>query len=432
MNDSTPASNRIRVQHAQRSQIEMQLFALDQLIDQDHQVRIVWAYVQSLNLDPLFRKFKVDQHSTGRSAIDPAILMTLWLYATLDGVGSAREVARRCKDHLPYMWICGGVGVNYHTLSDFRVENTEFLESVLVDSIASLVDQGLVPLKTIAQDGMRVRASAGTSSFRRSPSLDKLQQLADDHLKKLQAENEGERNEADKRTEAAKLRAAEERQKRIAEARRQQEKLAEQREKRRKGTGKETRVSTTDPDARKMKMPNGGFDPAFNVQFSSDADTRIIVDFDVVNQGTDSGLLKPSTDRVKERYKKSPNRVLVDSAYTTQSDVTDLERVGTRVYGTLPNASKLLRNGKDPHERQSRDSDEYARFRHRMRSRWAQLIYQLRPSVAEFPNADCRNRGLYQFTVRGLKKVRSVTLWHILAFNLRRLRNLGILEAVMK
>jgi len=210
---------------------------------------------------------------------------------------------------------------------------------------------------------------------------------------------------------------------------RQHEKLSKQREKRKKGDGERTRVSTTDPDARKMKMANGGSDPAFNVQFGTDADARVIVGVDVTNAGTDGGELPGMHKKVSSDYGKLPKKVVVDSVYATKETVKSVEAEGTEVVSTIPRSEQLQKYGKDPHARQKGDSDEYARFRARMAKVEYQELYRLRPSVAEFPNADCRNRNLRQFRVRGLVKVKAVALWHALAFNLTRMLNLGALEA---
>jgi transposase len=407
----------------------MQLFSLDQMLPDDHRARIVWAFVQSLDLEPLYEKIEVTDTTAGRSAIAPEILVALWLQATLDGIGSARELDRRCKTDVPYLWILGTVSVNYHTLSDFRGQHGEFLEQLLVDTVASLIDRDLVPLETIAQDGMRVRASAGSSSFRRKPSLEKLQQKSREHVGRLkkEAESEAARQEGDKRRRAAAARAARQRKERIEEALRQHEKLSKQRERRKKGDGEKTRVSTTDPDARKMKMANGGYDPAFNVQFATDADSRLIVGVDVTNAGTDGGELATMHEKVSSDYGKTPKKVLVDSAYATKEAVTHVESAGTEVVSTVPRSEQLEKHGKDPHARQKGDSGEYANFRARMAEAQYQQLYKLRPSIAEFPNADCRNRNLRQFRVRGLVKAKAVALWHALAFNFTRMLNLGVL-----
>jgi transposase len=422
-------SQSARVNRPHRDQVEMQLFSLDQMLPADHRARIVWTFVKALNLEPLYAKIQVDADQAGRTAIAPEILVALWLQATLDGIGSARELDRRCITDLPYLWILGKVTVNHHTLSDFRVAHGEFLERLLTDSIASLIDRGLVSLETIAQDGMRVRAAAGNSSFRRKPSLEKLRQQAQEHVERLkrEAESEAARREGGARRRAAAERAARERQERIEEALRQHEKLSQQREKRCKGDGEKTRVSTTEPEARKMKMANGGYDPAYNVQFVSDGKARMIVHVDLTNEGTDGGEMAPAHEKICATYERVPQKQLVDGAFATKDAVTAVELAGTEVVSSIPRSEQLAQHGKDPHARQKGDTDQYAAFRARMADPAYQRLYRLRPSIAEFPNADCRNRGLRQFRVRGLIKAKAVALWHALAFNLTRMINLGAL-----
>jgi transposase len=427
--NTTNTSATARVDRPFRSQVEMQFYSLDQLLPSDHRARTVWMFVHSLNVEPLYERIQVTDNLAGRSAIASEIFVALWLQATLDGIGSARELGRRCETDIVYRWMLGGVTVNYHTLSDFRVRHGEFLDRLLVDTVAALIESGLVPLETIAQDGMRVRASAGSSSFRRKPTLEKLQQEAQAHVDRLkqEAENETARQEGDARRQAAAERAARERQERIAEALRQHEKLSEQREKRTKGDGEKTRVSTTDPDARKMKMANGGYDPAYNVQFASDGDARVIVGVEVTNAGTDGGELEPMHKKICATYGKTPKQELVDGAFATIDGVTAVETAGTKVVSSIPRSEQLERHGKDPHTRQKNDTNEYSNFRARMAEAEYQELYRLRPSIAEFPNADCRNRNLRQFRVRGLVKVNAVALWHALAFNFLRMINLGFL-----
>jgi transposase len=161
-----------RVLRGDRHQVMMQMASLDGLLPEDHRTRLVWEYVQGLDLGPLYEKIRAVEGRAGRDAIDPRILLALWLYATLDGVGSARQLSRLCGEHVVYRWICGDVSVNYHTLSDFRTGYPEFLDDLLTRSVATLMHEGLVTLHRVAQDGMRVRASAGASSFRRRPALE--------------------------------------------------------------------------------------------------------------------------------------------------------------------------------------------------------------------------------------------------------------------
>lgn len=430
--DAKNSSKTARVARPQRNQIEWRPAALDELLPADHQARLVWSYVQLLDLEPLYAEIEVDGNTRGRTAIAPEVLVSLWLFATIEGIGSARELDRRCERDIAYRWLCGGVSVNYHTLSDFRVQRGKFLERTLVDTVAALIHQGLIPLNTIAQDGMRVRADAGKSSFRRKPTLEELQQQAQEHLDQLKKESDSdsERQAGDARRKAAQERAAREREERIKEALKQHEVLSQQREDRKKGEGEKTRVSTTDPDARNMKMANGGFDPAFNVQFATDGDTRVIVAVDVINEGSDTQQLPPMLDKIDASYGKTPAKTLVDGGFVNNDSVKAAERDDrTQVICEVPHAGRLRRHGHDPHARQRRDSDEYVRYRERMALPENQALYKQRPSIAEFPNAVCRNRGLRQFNVRGLLKAKAVALWHALAFNFTRFLNLEFIAS---
>lgn len=175
---SATAASEARVLYPQRHQIELRPVDLDAMLAADHPARTVWAFVQSMDLSPLYAAIKSRQGGRGAPAIDPAVLVALWLWATIDGVGSAREVDRLCERDDTYRWLCGGVGVNYHTLADFRTGNAEWLDAQLTRSIASLLDRRLVELNVVAQDGLRVRASAKAASFRRREKLQHLHKVA--------------------------------------------------------------------------------------------------------------------------------------------------------------------------------------------------------------------------------------------------------------
>jgi transposase len=425
-NKNQVLAKNVRVNRPERSQVEMQFLSLNQMLPADHRARIVWQFVESLNVEPLYADFKVTAGEKGRNAIAPEVLLALWLMATIDSVSSARALERRTKTDMPYLWLCGGVTVNYHTLSDFRSSNAAFLEKLLVDTVTAMMQQGFVTLDTIGQDGMRVRASAGSSSFRREPTLSELHRKAEEHVKRLQEEGAAESDavQGNARREAAQKRAATERAERIAESLRQVEELREQKEKRQKGDGVNARCSTTDPDARKMKMGDGGFRPAYNVQFATDGDSRVIAAVEVTNSGSDRGQLADMHAKVAEHYGKTPKHQLVDSAFVTQEDVTKVEAAGTKVVSTVPRAAEMTKRGQDPHAKQPKDTDEFAAFRQRMIEPEYQALYKQRPSVAEFPNAEARNRGLTLLKVRGLQKVKSVALLFAVTFNLMRMIHL--------
>ena len=428
MTKKVPASSQTaRVNRPERFQVEMQLMALDQMLPGDHRARLVWQYVESLDLEPLYRNFKSVEGHAGRNAIAPEILLALWLMATIDAIASARELNRRCQTDIVYMWLCGNVSVNYHTLSEFRSTNAEFFEKLLTDSVTGMIQAGLVTLESIGQDGMRVRAGAGASSFRRRKSLEKLHTAANEYVEKLHREtsDDSDSEGPTPRQRAARQRVASERAERIAEAIKQVEELHDQKEKRKKGDGENARCSTTDPDARRMKMGDGGTRPAYNFQFATDGDSRVIVAVDVTNSGSDRGEMAPMHAHVVETYGKVPEECLVDSAFATKADVGRVERAGTKVVSTVHGADSMKRRGKDPHARHPGDCDQYAAFRERMADPAWQRRYQDRPGIAEFPNAECRNRGCRLLLVRGLDRVRSVALLYASTFNLLRMINLG-------
>jgi transposase/ribosomal protein L34 len=418
----------VRVKRPQRNQIQWRDAALDQMIPKDHRVRAVWAYVDSLDLKPLYRKIRAVEGNVGRDAVDPKILMALWMFAIIEGVSSARHLARLCERDLAYMWICGEVGVNYHLLSDFRTAHGEFLDELLTDTIATLMHQQIVTLETVAQDGMRVRANAGSSSFRRKKSLEECRREAAEQVKKLKEENKDDsaNDASDARRRAAAERAATERVKRVEEALKNLAELQEQKEKRKKGSGEEARCSTTDPEARNMKMADNGFRPAYNVQFVTDADSLMIVSAEVTNNGSDGGQMAPMQETVCKRYGKVPTNYTVDGGFATNEDITQVEKSGSRVAAPMTHAERITKRGGDPHARRAGDSDEMAAFRERMTTDEAKAILKQRPSIAEFPNAECRNRGLHQFRVRGLTKVRTVALWYAITFNFMRMMSLGL------
>jgi transposase len=300
--ESSPRVGAKRVRYAIRNQIEFQECSLDELVPEDDQARIVWEFVCKMDLSELYDRIQAVEDGPGQAPPDPRIMLALWLYATLRGVGSARELNRLCVDHVAYRWICGGVSMNYHSLSDFRTEHVELLDRLLTESVAGLMSEGLVTLDRVAQDGMRVRASAGAASFRRQPTLEEALAEAQEQLAKLKQELEQDPAAGKSRQQAARKRAAEERAARIRAA---LEKLPEIAQSKKPKDRDEARASTTDPDARVMKMADGGFRPAVNVQFATATDSQIITGVEVSNSGSDRGQLAPMVEQHQERYEGS-------------------------------------------------------------------------------------------------------------------------------
>lgn len=427
-----PAGGRPRVHGADRQQAVMSWGPLDDLLPEDHPARQVWASVQAMDLSALYEPIKAVAGWAGRGAIDPKILLSLWLYATLDGVGSAREMDRLCQEHDAYRWRCGGVSVNYHSISDFRKDHLAFLDQLLSDSVAALVHEGRVTLNRVAQDGVRVRASAGAASFRRRPTLEECQGEAQEQVRKLREELQADATASSRRQQAARQRAARERAERLARALAEMQELEKKRKtpaqdkdkdkdgdegQDKKKEPKPPRVSTTDPQAQVMKMADGGFRPAYNVQFAADTQTQIVTGVEVGTVGSDQGPMLPMVEQHEDRYQQTPNQVLVDGGFAKISDLEQVTAKGATVYAPVPKSRKA---GQDAYARRPTDSDVIAGWRQRMNSEPAKTIYKDRASTAECVNATARNRGMYQFLVRGLEKVRAVALRFALAHNLAR------------
>jgi transposase len=411
-----------RLRVPQRNQVEMHWASLDELLEAEHPARMVWAAVCGLNLSRWLQQIKAVEGNVGRDATDPRLSLAVWVYATLEGVGSARAVARLCEKHLAYRWLCGGVSVNHHLLSDFRSQNLAAWDELLTQIVGSLMAEGLVTLKRVAQDGMRVRAHAGKSSFRRKKTLEECLRQAREQvetLKKLVEENPDELNQ---RERAARERVAAERSRRIEEALRQCEQLQEEREAsaRRSGrTAKEARASTTDPEARVMQFSDGGYRPGYNVQFSTDTESGVIVGVDVVNVGNDSEQLPPMLDQINARYAQTPEESLVDGGFASLDAIEQSAERGCTVYAPVKEEKKQVAAGKDPHAPKKGDSEAVAKWRARMGTPAAKVIYQLRCQTAEWVNAICRNHGLWQMPVRGRPKVRNIAVLHAVTHNLR-------------
>lgn len=402
-----------RLRRAERSQGELRACSLDDLIGADHPARLVWRFVEGLDVSALLAGIKAVEGHVGHPPADPRILVALWLFATIDGVGSARRLAELCGGHAAYRWLCGGVSTNHKSLSDFRTAHTEWLDRTLTASVAVLLHKGLVRLDRVAQDGMKVRASAGAASFRRRESLEKCRRQAAERVRTLKADLDADPAEASRRQRAAQERAAHEREDRVAAA------LAELpavEAKRSTAEKNKARVSTTDAEARVMKMADGGFRPAFNVQLAAETEHRLIVGVDVTNGGSDQPHLEPMADQIAKRFGQLPREMLADGGFINLGAIDRLHGRGVTLY-----APPMTPRDKDrrPADKRKSDTDAVMAWRQRMDTDAAKAIYRERAATIECVNAQIRNRGLRQFLVRGLEKVRAVALWHALAHNLR-------------
>ncbi|HVR95497.1 MAG TPA: IS1182 family transposase [Thermoanaerobaculia bacterium] len=403
-----------RVVAPNRDQMELRAVDLESLLVLDHPARAVWEFVESLDLSPLYAAVGSVEGRAGRPAVDPRIYMSLWLYAVLEGVGSARAIERLTQQHDAYRWICGGVSVNHHSLADFRVKHVEYLDRVLTHSVAVLMVKGLVKLNRVSQDGIRVRASAGAASFRRKASLKSCLEEAQKQVERLRQELEDDPEATSRRQAAARQRAAEERRRRVAEALAQMPELEAKKGPKEK---EKARVSTTDAEARVMKMADGGFRPAYNGQFAVDTATQVVVGVDVSNCGSDQGQLSPMLEQLKARYGTVPSESLVDGGFVGLQDFEQAIEMGTRIYAPV---AKPKDKSRDPYAPLATDTPAIAAWRQRMGSREAKEVYKERAASVECVNAQARNRGLQRFLVRGMTKARAVLLWFAIAHNLLR------------
>lgn len=453
MAEPEKAGGAARVMSPQRDQVELRPVDLESLLAHDHAARTVWAFVQALDLAPLYARIKSVGGRGGAPAIDPAILVALWLWAIIDGVGSAREIDRLCERDDAYRWICGGVGVNYHSLADFRTAHEAWLDAQLTASITSLLDRRLITLNAVAQDGLRVRAHAKASSFRRREKLAELRAQAETQVRTLKRELTEDAGASARRKQAAVERAAREREQRLAAALVTMDKLQRKplpeakkpKPSKRRGRGRdrggddrpgspadastatkpepEPRVSTTDPEARVMKMADGGFRPAFNAQLAVDADTQLIAAVAITNSGSDMGQMSPMHHNLQQRYAVTPDHWLADGGFTKLQAIDELTARGTQPVLPPPRSRNPDIDCLAPKDS---DSPAQAQWRAFMASDFAKALYIQRGATVECANAQLRRRGLHRFNVRGIVKVRAVLLWHALAHNLMRMRSLNL------
>ena len=408
-----------RLREPMRDQIELRPVDLDSLLGRDHPARLFWAYVERLDLSALEAAIKSREGRPGHPAAAPRLLMGLWLYATSEGVGSARALARLCESEDAYRWMCGGVSVNHHALSDFRVDHGELLDRLLAENVAALAQAGLIDLSTLAQDGVKVRANAGAASFRRRVTLEQHLGTARELVEKLKREVHDDPAATSKRVRAARERAARERAERVEAALQQLGQVEEGRKKREKKNRnqtekqKEPRASTTDPEARNMKMADAGFRPAYNVQVVSVAGEQIVVAIDPKNIGSDRGLIGPMLDQVRSRVGRLPKRHLADGGFGSAKDIEWAHGEGLAIY-CPPTQSK---HGNDPYAPRKEDGPGVLAWRERMASENGKALYKTR-SICECIHARWRNWNLLRLTVRGRSKVKAAVLWYALANNI--------------
>ena len=419
-------TGKARFIRADRAQLRWDIIDLESLLPADHRARMVWRFVEGLNLRPLYDLIKSLEGEVGRPPADPAVLLALWLYATLEGIGSARQLARLCEQEVAYRWLAGGVPMNHHGLADFRVDHGEFLNQLLSDSVAAMHLEGLIDLDEVIVDGTKVKASAGKGSFAGENRIARAARLAAEQVARLKAESMPIRRRA---YNVAR------RPKNVRRAtspngwRTQQtlDKLKAEKNERTKTHGKQEaeksapRVSLTDPEARWMRFADGGFKPGYNIQIAATG-TGVVLSVMATDRRDDAGLAVPMVDDLERRYGRVPKRLLVNTDYATAEDIIALasrEQGAVEVYAPPPED----RDDVKPETLKRRAAERVKEpqvlkdWRQRMDTGEGQTIYRRRKFI-ELVNAHIKNRGFDRLNVRGLVKAKILALWQALAHNI--------------
>ena len=396
--------------------------SLEQLLPADHEARAVWHLVQQLDFADFHARVKAVQGHPGKPPIRPDVLFALWLFACLRGVSSGRSLHQHCVETLPFQWLCGDDPPDHHTLSDFYSDHADRLQQLFVSHVAALRSQGLIDLKRVTVDGTKVPGSASEETFHREGTLQRHLTEAEAHVAAWEQQRQAAQ-QVSARQQAAQKRAAHERQERLRRAVDAVHQVQQQRaaSTRKDPPPEEARASETDPDVRRMKLPHGGFELAYNVQTMLDLKNELIVTTTVTNQQSDNGLLRPLVEQLEQEQGSKPEEMLADSGYVDAEDIEHLEEAGVRVLMPPKNEQKELQAGKDPYAKKRRDTERVAAWRARMGTQAAQALYRQRSGPAERVHAWMEQRRWQRFRLRGLLKARVEALWQAFAHNVSRL-----------
>jgi transposase len=494
MSDENTISKQPLIRYVNRRQMSWRAVEVERLIDEDHTARAIWTLIGRMDLSRFYQGIESSVEEGGRPAFDPQLLISLWVYAYSQAIGSAREVARRCEYDPAFQWLTGLDEVNYHTLADFRVDKQKELDELFTQVLASLSKEGLITLEQVMQDGTKIKALASTRSFHR-------QETIQGHLERARqrvAEMGDPRNEdTSPKAKHAQARARREQQERLERALEELQKL--QARKSGEKAKSDARVSTSDPEARVMKQSDGGLALSYNAQISTDAANGLILEATVTQEANDSAQLLPAVERITDRLEKKPQQMVADGSYTTRDNIEkmagqEIDFLGSMGREEMPSGTttpnrippdaflyqpetnryvcpegKLLRpqgrfnnkkmKGLVAYRYEAKSSDCAAcirkpeccpenrsrgrgllrrvenpaivAFREKMASQEAQAQYRRRGRVVEFCHAWIKSKlGLRQFHVRGMLKVASELLWACLTYNLQQWIRLNKLQEV--
>jgi transposase len=418
-----------RVVVANRAQLSWDLINPDGWLAPDHRARLVVGFVETLDLTVLYDKIEAREGTAGRPAADPAVLFALWLLATMDGVGSARELDRLTSQDLAYRWVACGVPVNYHGLADFRVAHADVLDGLLTKTLAAFMAEGLFDADEIVVDGTKIKASASKGSYKRALRLDETEAAAKARVVALKAEvDAADPAASSKRTQAARARGLQQVQERIEKARAKLAEIEAEKAKRSERSPKEVaekkeaRASLTDPEARQMRCADGAVRASYNVQIAATTDHGFVTAIMATDRRNDSGLVRPMFEASEQRLGRPIKRVLADSGFAQADDIAALSSrpetpVGVYIHPlkdrTDVKPATLLRRQKQ----REREPQAITDWRQRMTTTEAEAVMKKRGRI-ERVNANFKNRGFGTLLVRGLAKVQVIALWHALAHNL--------------
>ena len=432
MNIESIDAYNLKLKKPTRNQYEFQRFCLDDLIPENHKVHLIWNFVAEMDLSVCLNGIHSFKGAAGRPSVDPRIMLTLWIYSIIDGNASARKLEELCQHHNVYKWICGGVLVNRTSLAEFRSTNPRKFDELLVSCLAVMVKSGLVSDSDFSQDGTRVKANAGMNSFRREDTLKQIEVKLTEHIELLRTEEKGNLNMYEKRKLANKERLAEEKKSRvraaldtlyasrfqkIANTKRNHDTVS-------KDDLENIRSSITDPQVRKMKMGDGGYRLAYNVQFATGLDSRVIYGVDVVSAldpGTPPRLMAQVQEVLKRLKLDKIKNWIADAAYSSKNDIiTAAQLFSDCFYFAPPKPNKNV----DPKIVKKDECEAVKNWRESIGSEHTCKLYRKRCSTAEFSNMQVKNHALREFLVRGLVKVRGSAFLHALAVNIQRAMDL--------
>lgn len=471
-----------RLKKINRDQFILRPMNIEELVPADHEVRAIWELVGQMELSRYYKYIRSVEGKAGRDAHDPRLMICLWVYAYKEGICSGREITRLCDYHPGFQWLTAMTPINYHTMSDFRVNNKEALDELFAELLGMLSSEGLISLERVMHDGTKIKAQAGGDSFRRENRLKSHLEMARQHVESMG--DPDETTEVNLRVKAAQERAAREKKEKLELALEELKKIRAA--KQRKADEVNARASETDPEARIMKQGYGGYAPSYNAQISTDSQAGAIVGVGLSQSPSDASELIPAVERIEKNMGRPANEMVVDGGFTNRPNIMEMEKKKIDLVGSLIDRSqhanawgtdltfrldafryeeqqdqywcpagkvlglKRVSHGIGAQDYQYRaevsdcrvcpfkekccpKSVRYGRtvsrvvedpvvisFREKMETKEAKETYKLRGPIAEFPNAWIKDKmGLRQFSVRGRIKAEMEVTWACLAYNIQ-------------